>query len=184
MKKFILGFIIGAALFSAVGVGAATYTLKIQQSADKIYINGVQVDTTDPKTGISIIDTVNDRVYVPLRLVMEESGMQVDWQTGIIDISTDPENPVIHKEESSMKILVSSVQEYNRVLVSFYFQGAYMGVWTTETPNASFTAGQEYNISQDCIDANTHNGHFIAPGGLNNWEIIDNNGIAVILKAE
>lgn len=83
-----------------------------------------------------------------------------------------------------MKILVSSVQEYNRVLVSFYFRGAYMGVWTAKTPNASFTAGQEYNITQDCIDANTHNGHFIAPGGLNDWEIIDNNGIAVTLKAE
>ncbi len=71
MKKFISGFVIGAIMFSIIGVFAASY---VANPADfKVLVNGEEF-VSDPPALV-----VEGRTYLPLRAIGDALGVPVNW---------------------------------------------------------------------------------------------------------
>jgi S1-C subfamily serine protease len=77
-KQTITAFLIGAILFSGIGVGAATGVL-FDVSNDTLYVNGARIDKPLYK--------LEGSNYLPLRAVAEALDATVDWEPGRIDIN-------------------------------------------------------------------------------------------------
>lgn len=71
MKKFLLGLLIGAIVFSAVGVWAVNYVA--EPASFKVLVNGKEL-VSDPPALV-----VEGRTYLPLRAVGDALGVPVVW---------------------------------------------------------------------------------------------------------
>ena len=86
MKKFIIGFLVGAVLFSALGVIAATFIAEI--APFKVFVNGNEFVGT---TGEILV--VEGRTYLPLRDMGNALGIAVNWneKLGQVEVGTPPQ---------------------------------------------------------------------------------------------
>lgn len=77
MKKFILGFIIGALLFSVTRIDASS-VLEVVQFPAKLILNG---ESTTLNDGYSILN-YNGSAYVPIRFIAESLNARVGYVDG------------------------------------------------------------------------------------------------------
>ena len=87
MKKFLLGFLAGALLFSGVtAIAATSYTAYL--ASFKVFVNGEEFKGT---TGEILV--VNDRTYLPLRDMGNALGIPVEWnpELGQVEVGVPPE---------------------------------------------------------------------------------------------
>lgn len=96
MKKFISGFIVGAMLFSVIGVFAVSYVANPVNF--KVMVNGEEF-VSDPPALV-----VEGRTYLPLRAIGDALGVPVNWneerrqaEVGIISSAKDTEQPTTYK---------------------------------------------------------------------------------------
>lgn len=84
MKKFILGFILGALIFSVVGVFAASYVADV--AGFKVLVNGKEF-VSDPPALV-----VEGRTYLPLRAMGDALGVPVNWndELGQAEVGVTP----------------------------------------------------------------------------------------------
>lgn len=85
MKKFILGLILGAFIFSAVGVFAASYVADV--AGFKVLVNGKEF-VSDPPALV-----VEGRTYLPLRAMGDALGVPVNWneELGQAEVGVAPQ---------------------------------------------------------------------------------------------
>lgn len=80
-KQTVISFILGAILFSGVGVGAASY-YQFALSANALYVNGERVDKP-----LYIYQNTN---YIPLRAAADTLGLNVSVEGKRIDLTNKP----------------------------------------------------------------------------------------------
>lgn len=80
-KQTVISFILGAILFSGVGVGAASY-YQFALSQNILYVDGAKVDKS--------LYIYQDTNYIPLRAAAETLGMDVDVEGKRIDLTSKP----------------------------------------------------------------------------------------------
>ena len=87
MKKFVCGFVIGAMLFSVVGVCAATQFVA-EKAGFKVFVNGNEFQGT---TGEILV--VEGRTYLPLRDMGNALNIPVEWNSeiGQVEVGTVPD---------------------------------------------------------------------------------------------
>jgi hypothetical protein len=76
MKKFILGFVIGAMLFSIMPIKAAIEEFKLYKSDSKVIIKGSEF-----KHETLPFLTYQGNDYAPLKPMLESAGFVVNWNT-------------------------------------------------------------------------------------------------------
>ncbi|MCL5272663.1 MAG: copper amine oxidase N-terminal domain-containing protein [Gammaproteobacteria bacterium] len=94
MKKFLLGFILGAFLFSILPIYAATQTaINVTYSNIKLSVRGVIVPTNEEPF------IYNNRTFIPARIVAEALGMDVKYNevTDTVEITDKVVEPVASK---------------------------------------------------------------------------------------
>lgn len=74
MKKFVLGFIVGALLFTALPIGAAIEEYICYKSDYKVMVNGVEYISED----LPILN-YKGYTYAPFRSILEAAGLNVNW---------------------------------------------------------------------------------------------------------
>ena len=84
-RQTIAAFLIGAILFSGIGVGAATL-YQFSLSPDRLYVDGTKIDESVYK--------YKDVNYLPIRTVAEAFGAEIDYGYGRIDIDRKREPSV------------------------------------------------------------------------------------------
>lgn len=91
MKKFILGFIMGAVLMCAIPSLAKTDTVQAIFNGVKVVINGEKVSFANGEEPV----TINSRTYVPAKYVAEALGAKVQWdgKTSTVNISDNTAVP-------------------------------------------------------------------------------------------
>lgn len=91
MKKFILGFIMGAMLMCAIPSLAKTDTVQAIFNGVKVVINGEKVSFANGEEPV----TINSRTYVPAKYVAEALGAKVQWdgKTSTVNISDNTTVP-------------------------------------------------------------------------------------------
>lgn len=183
MKKFIIGFVLGAMLFSGIGVSAAfKYGAfdEINKTEDEIYIDGVKMTETDSNGNPNVAGlSSNWQTFVPLRGVTEQLGITIEWQPGRIDIYT--QSPIeTDVEVSDKQILVTNIfTDFKKNLITFRFNGS---TFIRESDKNNLTVGMSYNITQAIEDKYTNqSGEFIMPVRL---EVVGNDGQITILTDE
>ena len=89
MKKFICGFIVGAMLFTTIGVFAAQYIA--DTATFKVLVNGEEF-VSDPPALV-----VEGRTYLPLRAMGDALGVPVEWnaELGQAEVGTAPKTEQI-----------------------------------------------------------------------------------------
>lgn len=92
MKKFILGFISGALIFSVVGAFAASYVADV--AGFKVLVNGKEF-VSDPPALV-----VEGRTYLPLRAMGDALGVPVNWneELGQAEVGITPTSNDNHAE--------------------------------------------------------------------------------------
>ena len=71
MRKFIAGFLVGAMLFSVVGVAAVTYVA--YPAGFKVLVNGEEFKSDPPAV------VIDGSTYLPLRAMGNALGVPVNW---------------------------------------------------------------------------------------------------------
>lgn len=71
MKRFIIGFVIGAMIFGTIGAFAASYVA--EPATFKVLVNGEEF-VSDPPALV-----VEGRTYLPLRAIGDALGVPVEW---------------------------------------------------------------------------------------------------------
>lgn len=74
MKKFVLGFIVGALLFTALPIGAAIEEYICYKADYKVMVNGVEYISED----LPILN-YKGYTYAPFRSILEAAGLNVNW---------------------------------------------------------------------------------------------------------
>ena len=99
MKKFILGFIVSALLFTVIPVGAAIQEYICYKADYKVLINGEEYSHPD----LPILN-YKGNTYAPFRSVLEAAGLVVDWDGELRQASviTPEQNNTDEKEENNM----------------------------------------------------------------------------------
>ncbi len=85
MKKFILGLVLGALIFSVAGVFAASYVADV--AGFKVLVNGKEF-VSDPPALV-----VEGRTYLPLRAMGDALGVPVNWnaELGQAEVGITPQ---------------------------------------------------------------------------------------------
>jgi hypothetical protein len=76
MKRFVLGFIIGAVLFSVLPIKAAIEEFICYKADYRVIINGEEYTHPD----LPILN-YQGNTYVPFRSALEQAGLIIDWDT-------------------------------------------------------------------------------------------------------
>ena len=93
MKKFLIGFVTGAIVFSAVGVFAVNYIA--EPATFKILVNGKEFNSDPPAL------VVEGRTYLPLRAMGDAIGVPVEWNAELNQAEVGNSAPVANKNEYS-----------------------------------------------------------------------------------
>lgn len=128
MKKFIAGFIIGAMLFGALGVFAATYVA--QPATFKVLVNGKEFVSEPPAL------VVEGKTYLPLRAIGDAIGVPVNW------------NEELKQAEVGKTIPKESVSQSNENTSGYitYKEKPWcpdFGMWVGKTPYADFAVEED-----------------------------------------
>lgn len=122
---FLCGLLVGAILFGSAVSFAFTGSSDVTAEYSDIKI---VVDGTLVKTNLEPF-ILNDRVYVPLRVVAEAMGKEVGWENNTVLIGTQKQSLVLTDlmmpTETSVKCSYGSALKVNGVSYSrgFYVQG-------------------------------------------------------------
>ena len=108
MKKFIFGFLVGALIFSMVGVFAASYVAN--PVGFKVLVNGKEFISDPPAL------EVDGRTYLPLRAMGDALGVPVVWNEELRQAEVGNSAPVAHKNEYSRSnpAPINTVQTYTK----------------------------------------------------------------------
>lgn len=109
MKKFISGFVVGALLFSMLGVfAAATYVAKPVDF--KVLVNGKEFTSDPPPL------EVDGRTYLPLRAMGDALGVPVKWNEELRQAEVGNSAPVANNNEYSRTnpAPLNTVQKYTK----------------------------------------------------------------------
>jgi S1-C subfamily serine protease len=147
-RQTITAFILGAILFSSIGVGAATlYQFSI--STDILYVNGTKVD--------KLLYKYQDTNYLPLRAVSETLGLDVGYNSGRIDLTRkEPTTAEIVAKVYDACVMINTykdgalIGQGSGVLVDKYIITAYHVVDGGDTFNIIYSNGWDFNV-YNCI---------------------------------
>jgi hypothetical protein len=95
MKKFVLGFIIGALLFSILPVSAAIQEYICYKADYKVFVNGVEYTNED----LPVLN-YKGNTYAPFRSILEAAGLVVNWNAKLkqAEVTT----PVMQEREGKI----------------------------------------------------------------------------------
>ena len=177
MKKFILGFLIGAIVFSAIGVFGVSYVAKPVDF--KVLVNGEEFISDPPALEIE------GRTYLPLRAMGEALGVPVSWNEELRQAEVGNSAPVANKNEYSRSnpAPINTVQTYTKS--SEYFEednytvavrivetlrgvNAWEKIKTANMFNSEAPAGYEYVLAKIAFSVVDTKGEFaVKPSSYN-----------------
>jgi hypothetical protein len=94
-KQFIVGFLVGAMLFSIAPVSAAIEEFICYRADYKVMIDGVEYTHPD----LPIL-TYKGNTYAPFRSVLEKAGLNVNWNAELrqAEVTSNPTSAQINNE--------------------------------------------------------------------------------------
>lgn len=128
MRKFICGFIVGAIIFSLVGVYAAT-TYVANPLSYKVVVNGEEFTSDPPPVEIE------GRTYLPLRAMGDALGVPVNW------------NETLGQAEVGYSIDIAEPNQYSRK------NPAPINTAQTYTKSDKYIERNNYTVGIRIIDA-------------------------------
>jgi len=115
MKKFVLGFIVGALLFTALPIGAAIEEYICYKADYKVMVNGVEYISED----LPILN-YKGYTYAPFRSILEAAGLTVDWNGELRQASvTTPKT----QESEDVKMTSDGITIHNIDGVDYVLMG-------------------------------------------------------------
>ena len=122
MKKFVLGFLAAALLFTAIPVGAAIEEFICHRADYRVMVNGEQYISED----LPILN-YKGSTYAPFRSVLEAAGLDVNWnaELGIAEVTTPTEKEVKAMEYDTVTGLPVGAEytEYNKTKKAVLYNG-------------------------------------------------------------
>lgn len=146
MKKFMLGFLVGAILFSLAPVSAAIEEFICYRADYKVIINGEEYISEE----LPILN-YKGNTYAPFRSILEKAGLDVNWnaELGQAEVTSNPTDAQNNTEEG------------NTVSVEYDL-------------NTKLPIGAEYIEYKGCNKAVSYNGNiYISRGDLSSKFGID-----------
>ena len=137
MKKFIIGFLIGAMIFGTAGY-AVTYVA--QPATFKVMINGKEF-VSDPPALV-----VEGRTYLPLRAMGDALGVPVEWNTELNQAEVGITSNVDLSEVDNY--VVGKVWNDGFWWVRNYLDGSYTYYTDMYVSTFAESADEEFNINK------------------------------------
>lgn len=99
MKKFMLGFLVGAILFSSVPISATIEEFICYRADYKVLINGEEYISED----LPVLN-YKGNTYAPFRSILEKAGLDVNWnaELGQAEVSSPTNAQIFDGEGTTM----------------------------------------------------------------------------------
>jgi hypothetical protein len=138
MKKFILGFLLGAILMCAIPTLAANNTVQALFNGVKVAVNGENITFANGEEPAMI----NDRTYVPAKYVAEALGATVKWDgksntVNIIDSASKPATDTSANTSDEKPIIPTTSKDDKHPNTNFDFHVNLYGKTYTYNENTS-----------------------------------------------
>lgn len=111
MRKYKLGFIVGAMLFSIIPASAAIEEFICYRADYKVMVNGSEYINPD----LPILN-YKGNTYAPFRSILEKAGLNVNWNAELkqAEVTSNPTSAQISSEEGSSMNTATTI-EYDPV---------------------------------------------------------------------
>lgn len=123
MKKFIMGFLTAALLFTAIPIGAAIEEYICYRADYKVMVNGEQYISND----LPILN-YKGSTYAPFRSILEAAGLNVNWnaelgQAEVTTPNTKEDDNVIEYDATTGLPVGATYTEYNKTKKAVLYNG-------------------------------------------------------------
>lgn len=143
MKKFVIGFVLGAAIAASTAV-AASDSIEAYLFPSRVSIHSGETIQTVDTTGEHAVVNINGKAYIPLRTFAEAMGAKVDYEEGSASGGTEPQ----------IRLKIGEVPDRDQLTVSDPDHYVNMGQFhIARQPNGQFVlASGTIRINKDIKD--------------------------------